>query len=154
MRVGAISFAVLACLCAGCVLKTRPPVDPFGKGSRCEASGGQVHSLLVEWPSMNRAALEALAKHGAVVVRYSGCEMELLARCQAPGSYRYIELSPKREQISIKDENALYANMPIGAASLSGRLHSGDELAVDLRIVGQYEMDRHELDSAAFTGNC
>jgi hypothetical protein len=38
--------------------------------------------LIVEWPSADRAALEAQASHGLVVVRYEGCEMEVLRQCR------------------------------------------------------------------------
>ena len=132
----------------------RTDFNPLDKDSRCKTSGGQTQSLLVEWSAADRGALESAAKQGTVVVRYADCELQLLARCKAPGSYRYTALSPKQEQIAIKDEDALYANIPVGAASLSGKLREGEQLDVNLKIVGQFGIDKDHLANRSVSGDC
>jgi len=163
MRFPFYRFVVFFCLCESCgglpldaltASTSEPDFNPLGRDAQCSAKGGQVHSLLVEWSAIDRGALEAAAKQGTVVVKYAGCELEVLPRCSAPGSYQFTALSPKQEQLRIKDEKALYAAIPIGAANLSGNLRAGNELDINLKIVGQYGLDRTELGDETISGDC
>src|SRR4051794_2921217 len=60
-----------------------------GDQSKCSISKSQLRPLIVEWPSADRAALEAAMSQYGVAVKYSGCQMEVLPRCQVPGKYQY-----------------------------------------------------------------
>src|SRR5258708_54656 len=95
-------LAALLVLAAGCSTATRP--------------------LIGEWPSADRAALESQARRGTVVVHYVGCEMEVLRQCTAPGAYAYAPTTRQRDKIAIRDADELYANLPLGAAALEGKL--------------------------------
>jgi hypothetical protein len=50
--------------------------------------------------------------------------MEVLRDCAAPGAYRYAAVQRKEESSSLKDEDELYAKIPLGAAQLVGELKS------------------------------
>jgi hypothetical protein len=118
-----------------------PAFDRPGE-AKCGVAKSQSEPLVVEWPSAARAKLEALSRTGVVAVRYTGCEMEVLASCNAPGKYAYTAITPKHDHVAIHNEDDLYANIPLGAAKLEGKLASAGELDVDMSIVGRYASDR------------
>jgi hypothetical protein len=79
--------------------------------------------------------------------------MEVLHRCKLPGKYGYTGITPKHDSVTIKDADELYANMPVGAAKLEGKLEKSGQLEVSMTIVGRYEADRtsftpEQLDGA------
>jgi len=111
--------------------------------------------LIVEWPSTDRASLESAAQRGLVVVRYLGCEMELLPRCHAQGQYAYTPVTQQSDRISIRNLDDLYANVPLGAAKLEGELSERGELNVDMVIVGTYDAPQaHQVQRSQLEGDC
>ncbi|HQK19195.1 MAG TPA: hypothetical protein PLJ27_17165, partial [Polyangiaceae bacterium] len=120
----------------------------------CKVTGSMMRPLIVEWPAADRASLEVLAQRGTVVVRYSGCEMEVLPRCKAPGVYRYVPTTRKSERVVIQDEDELYANLPIGAAKLEGKLRRAGQLDVNMNVVGQYDAEQREVSQGMLEGDC
>lgn len=58
-----------------------PEYQPLDQ-TKCKVAASQRRPLIVEWPSADRAALEAQTRQGVVVVRYTGCEMEMLPSCR------------------------------------------------------------------------
>jgi hypothetical protein len=106
----------------------------------------------VEWPASDRAQLEAAAKRGVVAVRYQSCEMEVLARCSLPGSYKYTPTSRKLERVAIRDMDELYAELPVGAAKLEGKLAQAGELEVAMHVVGRF--DAAPDDDSRLQGSC
>ena len=146
-------------LCLGCLSNAagplaEPPSFEPAQQSKCAVTKSQQRPLVVEWPAADRAALEALSKQGLVVVRYVGCEMELLAQCHATGGYRYTPTTVKQDRVVIRDEDELYANVPLGAASLEGKLASAGQLDVAMTIVGRYDADRAAVAPTELEGRC
>ncbi len=131
-----------------------PEFNPPGNQSKCRVMKSQSRPLIVEWSSADRAALDVLAQRGTVVVRYEGCEMEVLPRCKAPGSYTYTATTRKTEQVTIRNDDDLYASLPIGAAKLEGKLASHGQLDVTMNVVGQYGTDRTEIARGDLQGDC
>ena len=97
----------------------------------------------MEWPSADRAELEARAKSGTVVVRYDGCEMHVLSQCTAPGKYDYTAVAPKKDRLSIHTADELWAAMPMGAAKLEARLAGAGELNVAMTLNRQVVAERY-----------
>jgi len=130
--------------------------DPLGGRSKCDVWGGhELNPLVVDWPAPKRAHLEAAAKRGTIVVRYSGCDFDVLAGCRVPDStYEYTPLTRKTEQISITDEKLLYARLPFGAASLEGNLQGSGKLDINMTIVGQFDSDLYEAFGTTLEGDC
>ncbi len=147
-------LAVFACGCGGSNLTPSAPAFTPKDQTTCKVRKSQSTPLIVEWPSADRASLETRSRQGLVVVRYDGCELELLTRCHAPGSYRYTSVSPKSDSLRIRNEDELWASMPIGAASLEGKLRSGGELGVNMTLVGTYQSDRIEVAKSELEGLC
>jgi hypothetical protein len=147
---------VLAFGCTGSTpaaqLAQAPTYHPAG--GKCSVAKSQAEPLIVEWSSVDRTKLEALARQGIVAVHYVGCEMQVLAACTVPGSkYKYIGTTIKHDEEHIRDENELYAKLPLGAAGLEGALKSAGQLSVGMSIVGRMQADR-EVKYADLQGTC
>lgn len=145
-----LSLVGLGCGSAARPVAKAPEFEPEGQ-SKCRVKKSSDRPLIIEWPSSDRAALESIAKRGMVVVRYSGCEMEVLPRCQIGGSYRYTPTTRKLEKVSIRDADELYAQIPVGAAKLEGKLEKAGELNVAMHVVGRFdavEPEKPKLDGA------
>lgn len=128
-----------------------PTFQPEGQ-TKCGVRKSTDRPLIIEWPSSDRAALEAAVKRGLVVVRYQGCEMEVLSQCRVDGAYRYTPTTRKLEQVTIRDNDELYAQLPVGAASLEGRLQKAGELDVAMHVVGRY--DAASTEAKNMSGAC
>ncbi|MCC6559058.1 MAG: OmpH family outer membrane protein [Polyangiaceae bacterium] len=126
------------------------PVDQ----TKCGVTKSQARPLIVEWPSADRAALELQARKGVAVVRYAGCEMEVLRRCKAPGAYVYTGLTRKDDRIAIRDDDELYANIPVHAAKFEAQLKKSGQLDIAMTIVGAFEADRASVRADELDGDC
>jgi formylglycine-generating enzyme required for sulfatase activity len=138
--------AVAAMACAG---TPRPP-ELGMEASRVRSDGSR--PLVVEWPSSDRAELEALARRGPVSVRYDATGMRLLPRCIIAGRYAYSALTPKRDRITIRSADELRLQVPLGAAKLEGVLERTGELNVEMTVVGRFEANAISADGAR--GDC
>ena len=131
-----------------------PDLDIEGQ-SKCKVSKSQQRPLIVEWPSADRAGLEAQVTKGLVVVKYQGCEMEVLRRCSASDTkYSYIPITRKRDRVTMRDADDLYANIPLGAAQLEGKLERAGELTVTMTMVGNWEAPQAEVRHDQLSGEC
>jgi hypothetical protein len=148
----ALASQVTACAPNLAAQAGKPPDFDRPGESKCGVKKSQAEPLVVEWPSAARAKLEALARTGVVAVKYTGCEMEVLASCNAPGKYAYTAITPKRDHVAIRNEDDLYANIPLGAAKLEGKLERSGELDVDMSIVGRYASDRAVVSAGDLQG--
>jgi hypothetical protein len=143
--------------CAGSDLAAdlaRPPEYNPGDRARCAAGVNVTKPFVVEWPSADRAELEARATRGPVAVRYADCEMEILRSCQVPGRYAYTGVTRQDDRLKIKSTDELFAKIPIHAASLQAKLQKAGELNVDMSIVGTYALDRGSVRAEDLQGEC
>ncbi|MEM1030003.1 MAG: hypothetical protein AAGN82_06620 [Myxococcota bacterium] len=160
MNVGVVRSGVVVALLllSGCSpalapVAAAPEFEPPSQ-TKCQVAASQRRPLVVEWPSADRAALEALAKQGTVVVRYEGCEMELLPQCHARGGYTFTGTSIKQDRLSITNADELYAEVPLGAPKLEAKLARAGELNVDMTVVGRFDGDTRGLTFADLEGRC
>jgi hypothetical protein len=152
-----VSTVGAALALAGC---GRPAVDPsvpaYAPADQTSAGAARSASrpLVVEWPAADRATLEAQRAGGVVVVRYGGREMEVLRGCRIAGAYRYVPVTPKEEDLVVRDATELDAQMPIHTASLEARVQQKQELDVAMTIVGMYQTDGRTWRSTDLQGDC
>ena len=153
--IGVLSAALTGCgpSTPASQLAEPPEFNPEGQAT-CAVSASQTRPLIVEWPAADRASLEAQTRHGLVVVRYEGCELEVLRRCRAIGDYAFVSLTPKQEGVTIHDEDELYANIPVHAAKFEGQLKRAGQLNVNMTIVGMYEARAEGGTTAQLEGDC
>lgn len=120
----------------------------------CPASQHQTEPLIVEWSSGARGKLESLRSKHVVAVRYTGCDLEVLPQCEVPARYSYAPITPKHEHVRVRDERELFANIPLHAAALSGKLKSAGELNVKMTVVGRFEAERAGVRADELKGEC
>lgn len=159
------AFALATALClAGCLtgcFGARPELvsmpndgeDPT-ELSRCRVAASQEQPLVTEWPASYKARLEALLSGGAVAVEYSGCELRIVDRCELAGSYAWKKTTLSTDATDIRDEDELYAKMPLGAALLSGDLKTSGRLRVQTTVSGHMQLVGREATDATSGAEC
>jgi hypothetical protein len=121
---------------------------------QCRAAADAGRPMLVEWPATEKAALQSAATRGLVVVRYDGCRLRLLDRCDAGGGYAFTETSRSRDGFAIRDRSELYARLPLGAIKLEAEL--GEEASLELAYVavGTRDADEVSISRTQLSGGC
>ena len=150
--------AIIVAACGGrntaSQLAKAPDYNPKDQ-TKCSVEKSQSKPLIVEWPSADRGELEAQAHNrGLVVVRYQGCEMQVLDGCTAPVKYGYSPITRKKDRVVMRDADDLYANVPVGAARLEAKLEKSGELDVDMTMVGRWEAERRGVRAGELQGAC
>src|SRR5688500_5170533 len=86
-------------------LAPAPSLEQSGQAT-CKVKRSHLRPLVVAWASADRAALEARMRDGPIIVRYTGCELDVLPRCRAKhGDYKFVGVTRKTDRISILDED-------------------------------------------------
>jgi hypothetical protein len=150
----ALAAALVACAHGPASMLAEAPGIEIPGGGRCKVGETQSHPLVVEWPAADRASLEARIAHGLVVVGARGCEIEVLRGCQVEAKYGYVGLTRKNDRVRIRNKDELYANLPLGAASLEGKLARYKGLDVEIALVGMYEAPSGRTTRAQLDGDC
>lgn len=153
---GAAALSMLTgCLSTGADLKAKEfsTLEAEGKdpATACQNALDRENPLIVEWPGTHKVELESLSKRQAVIVRLSGCKLEVLPRCEAVGVYQFASVTPSRDTLDIKDDADLFSKLPIGSQALRGELLSGRSLRLDYALVGQRRL---ESPVSATSGAC
>jgi hypothetical protein len=152
-EVGASAIAAIALAVAACTPRVAEPWHGPGMSS-CALSSGPSRPMIVEWPTPDRAALDARARSGTVVVQAVGCRIVVLEGCTAPGRYGYTATTRKHQTESVRTRDELYAKMPVGAAQLEAKLAASGSLDVAMSVVGTYVTDHGEVARGELTGAC
>jgi len=132
----------------------KPPKLEIPGKSKCKAGETPTHPLVVEWPAVDRASLEARIAHGLVVVRARGCDIEVLRGCWVAAQYDYVGLTRKNDRVRIRSVDELYASLPLGAAGLEGKLARYKGLDVEIALVGMFEAPFGGTSRGQLEGDC
>ncbi len=154
---GVLTALVIAAFGCGGVNSPRAtaPEVPMGAGqTKCQIAKGQDNPLVTEWAASEKANLEARLARGAVVVAYSGCELRLLPDCPVRGSYQWRRTTTSTDVVGIRDEDELYAKLPLGALTLEGELQRSGRLAVQTTVSGQLVLQGLALEDIARNPAC
>ncbi|HEU4406732.1 MAG TPA: hypothetical protein VFS43_15805 [Polyangiaceae bacterium] len=151
-----LPLTAASCGSSGAAAKAAKAPELEIKGqAKCGVSKSHETPLVIEWPDEARVRLERAVAGKLAVVRYEGCDMRLLRGCTVKGSaYRYAPVTPKRSQVVIRNEDELFAKLPVGAVGLEGKLKQAGQLTVDMLMVGRFEADRQQVDRSALEGSC
>jgi len=103
----------------------------------CQSATDRENPLIVEWPGTHKVDLESISKRGIVVVKFKGCKLEVLPRCEAKGAYTFEAVTPQRDALEIKDDADLFSKLPVASSALKAELASGKMLKLDYVLVGQ-----------------
>jgi hypothetical protein len=99
--------------------------------------------FIIEWDATDMSSFESFAADDVVLVKYEGCNLKVLDHCRndsvkgSLGTYRPVEwTSGSLEKMEISNEAELYANLPLGAASLGGRVSGGEKFRMEYYVAG------------------
>ncbi|HEX8796219.1 MAG TPA: hypothetical protein VF765_34955 [Polyangiaceae bacterium] len=146
--------ASLAACAAGTTGAPQAPTYAPADETTAGAAKSSTRPLILEWPAADRAALEAQRAQGVVVVRYAGRDIEVLGGCRVAAAYRYVPVTPKTEDVVMRDRSELDAAMPVHGVNLEAKLAQKQQLDVALMVVGTYEADARAWAAADLQGQC
>jgi len=129
---------------AGETLKSPTTTGEAFEGVQCSAVRPQTEPDLMAWDPGSRSNLNRLRAAGVVAVRYEavGCnvKLELLSHCiGATGKYQFSPYSANQRKVA-HNASELFAQLPVGAASLGADVKGGRALRTDYMLAGQYAL--------------
>ena len=157
ISVALLSAAVLA---AGCGAPKPPDASGLSEmagveiGGECRVPEGAASPMLVDWPAVERTALEGRARKGVVAVRYDRCRLEVVRGCEIPGGYETVETARSRDGFVVRDHAELSAKLPLSVVSLEGEVGGGSSLSLDYVTVGTRTTRVDEVTEDLLSGSC
>lgn len=99
--------------------------------------------FIIEWDATDLSQFESVTSNDIVFVRYEGCELHVIDSCRndsvkgALGAYKTVDwTSGSVEKMDISNEGELYAKLPLGAATLGGRVSAGEQFHMEYFVSG------------------
>jgi len=153
-RIAAIVITACMSGCGGASPNASEPVSPASEqaqsqlsetgaaatlaldASRCEQNGTQLRPFVVGWDATEQSEFSAHGQRSLMVVKVSGCTIELLSSCQIPGEYRLRTTEGAMQSLQVSSEGELYATLPLAIAKLSGKLHRDSSLDLKYFVRG------------------
>ena len=110
--------------------------------------------LVTEWTSAEKANLQARLRSGALAVEYTGCSMRPLPACTLRGGYRWQRTTLASEGVEIRNQDELFAKLPLGAFALETELARAGRLNVRTMVSGQYTLEGATVADVPDYGEC
>ena len=128
--------------------------------ARCPDEDGDARPFVVEWDATDLATFEAKAGRDLVFVNYEGCEIELLYGCSdngVPGRYGAYDTpmftSGTVESFEMRNQEELWAKLPLGAASVGAQLSAAESLELQYFVSGTVMSTRNYIERATIADN-
>lgn len=135
-RVVLVSALVIACEPPG---PGPQPPSPQPFPDRCDETSITQQPDLMGMSMDFRANVTAMRQQGVLAVRYAAkdCDvtLEVLPNCIGPGAYTFSPYAGN-ESKTASTKLELFAKIPLGAASLEGKLANGKSLRTDYMLAG------------------
>jgi hypothetical protein len=110
--------------------------------NKCNPKGAD-RPFIIEWDATDLSQFESVTSNDIVFVRYEGCELRVIDSCRndsvkgALGAYKTVDwTSGSVEKMDISNEGELYAKLPLGAATLGGRVSAGEQFHMEYFVSG------------------
>jgi hypothetical protein len=151
MAVIGVGSALATAACGGSLPATEPTRATGQSGLMGKTFAGQnacnakAHErpFIIEWDATDMSMFEGRAATDVIFVHYEGCDLKVLDACAndsirgAFGAYRPVEwTSGSVEKMDIASEGELYAKLPLGAATLGGRVSAGEKFRMEYFVSG------------------
>jgi hypothetical protein len=108
--------------------------------------------FVIEWDATDMSSFESRAANDVVFVKYEGCDLQIVDGCSSDsvrgsfGSYKPVEwTSGSVESLDINNDGDLYAKLPLGAASLGGRVEGGEKFHMEYFVSGTRSATRESI---------
>ncbi|MFO0566691.1 MAG: hypothetical protein U0263_13565 [Polyangiaceae bacterium] len=128
--------------------------ETFAGKNKCNPENHE-RPFIIEWDATDMSQFESIAANDVVFVHYEGCKLTVLDSCKddsvrgALGTYKPVEwTSGSLEKMEIKSEAELYANLPLGVASLGGRVSGGEQFRMEYYVAGTRSATRPAVYSS------
>ncbi len=99
--------------------------------------------FIIEWDATDMSSFEQHAANDIVFVHYEGCSLRILDECRnesirgEQGAYKPVEwTSGSLETLDVNNEAELYAKLPLGQATLGGRVQGGEKFHMEYYVAG------------------
>ena len=133
--------------------------ESFAAKNACNPKN-HLRPFIIEWDATDMSSFEAHAADDVVVVRYEGCELQVLDECRndsvrgSQGAYKPPEwTSGSLEKLEIASEGELYAKLPLGEATLGGRVRGGEKFEMEYYVAGTRNATRDSVYRADLESN-
>jgi hypothetical protein len=114
----------------------------FAGKNKCNPDD-HLRPFIIEWDATDMSSFQARAESDVVFVKYEGCALQVLEGCVnsdvrgSLGAYNPPEwTSGSVEKIDIRDEGELYTKLPLGVATIGGRVAAGEAFQMEYFVAG------------------
>ncbi len=114
----------------------------FAGQNKCNPKNAE-RPFIIEWDATDMSSFESKAANDVIFVKYEGCDLKVLDACAddsvkgAFGSYKAVDwTSGSLESLEINNSGELYAKLPLGAATLGGRVEGGEKFRMEYFVSG------------------
>lgn len=164
VSLGALALGSSSCLKADSMKarnsgQSRLMEETFAGKNACNPDN-HLRPFIIEWDATDMSSFESHAANDIVIVRYEGCSLQVLGECKndsirgSQGAYKPPEwTSGSLESIDISNEGELYAKLPLGAASLGGRVSGGERFHMEYYVAGTRNATRDSVYTADLADN-
>lgn len=133
--------------------------DSFAGQNACNPDD-HTRPFIIEWDATDMSSFESLAASDIVIVKYEGCKLRVLDECRndsirgSQGAYKPPEwTSGSLETLDIHNEGELYAKLPLGQATLGGRVSGGERFHMEYYVAGTVYASREAVYRADLESN-
>jgi hypothetical protein len=133
--------------------------ESFAAKNACNPNNHK-RPFIIEWDATDMSSFESYAANDIVIVRYEGCKLYVLDECRndsvrgEQGAYKPIEwTSGSLEKLEIANEGELYAKLPLGEATLGGRVRGGEKFSMEYYVAGTRNASRAAVYRADLADN-
>ncbi len=128
-------------------------------GQQCSPKNHE-KPFVIEWDATDMSMFQGRAeKTGVVFVKYEGCDLKVLDRCSKDNDLTYFGryeppewTSGSVEKIDIANEGELYAKLPLGVATLGGRVKAGETFSMQYYVSGLRTSTRPQVYQGEMKG--
>ena len=133
--------------------------ETFAGKNACNPDNAE-RPFIIEWDATDMSSFESYAANDVVIVKYEGCNLKVLDECRndsirgSQGAYKPVEWTTgSLEKIRIANQGELYAKLPLGAATLGGRVAGGEKFSMEYYVAGTRSATRDSVYSDDIAAN-
>ena len=139
---------------ASCGASTPTDLETGPTGLTCEETQDTAELMMAGWSAAHMSMLQSAADKSVLVVRYDGCELELLPDCHLEGAYQDRETARSNQKIIIRNVEELHEELPLNASSLEDEVVDDASLVLSFVTVGTRSARISPSSKGMIVGNC
>jgi len=122
--------------------------DSFAGKNACNPEN-HLRPFIIEWDATDASSFQQHAANDIVFVQYEGCSLRVLDECRnesirgEQGAYKPTEwTSGALETLDVNNSAELFAKLPLGQATLGGRVEGGEKFHMEYYVSGTITASR------------